>query len=333
MSAFEAILENAREAGKVVAFPEPEDARILPAARRLLDEQILTPVLVGNQDKVQAAAIKHGVVLDGLKQVDPATSPDRIATYVEMLAPRFATKGVSPEELAGMLLDPLWFAAAMVKNGEADGSLAGAAHTTGETLRAALKIIRPAEGARLVSSFFLMALQKPLPSGEAMLAFADCALVPDPAPDELADIAMRTAAGFRNLTGLVPRVALLSFSTAGSADHPAVRKVVEAREILATLQPDFEFGGELQLDAAILPEIGRAKAPDCPVAGRANVLIFPDLNSGNIGYKLVQRLAGAEVVGPILGGLAKPANDLSRGCSIDDVVLTAAATALQSMEN
>jgi phosphate acetyltransferase len=333
MNSFEAILQNARKAGKIIAFPEPDDARILPAARRLKDDQILTPILVGDRDRVQAAAARLGVALDDLKMVDPRTEQDRIATYVEMLAPRFATKGVSPEELAELLLDPLWFAAAMVKNGEADGSLAGAAHTTGETLRAALKIIRPAQGAKIVSSFFLMALREPLPSGESILAFADCALVPDPGPEELADIAVRTAAGFRNLTGLVPRVALLSFSTAGSADHPAVRKVVEAREILESLRPDFEFGGELQLDAAILPEIGRAKAPDCPVAGRANVLIFPDLNSGNIGYKLVQRLAGAEVVGPILGGLAKPANDLSRGCSIDDVILTAAATALQSLES
>ncbi len=333
MSAFHSLLLKAREAGKTLVFPEPDDPRILPAARRLQDEQILTPILVGDRDRIQEAAGKLGVDPDGLAQADPAREPDRAERFQEMLAPRFQAKGVSREELARLLRDPLYFAAAMVKAGEADGSLAGAAHTTGDTLRAALKVIRPAEGVKIVSSFFLMALRKHLPSGDSILAFADCALVPDPAPDELADIAIRTASGFRKLTGMEPRVALLSFSTAGSADHPAVRKVVEAREILETLSPDFEFGGELQLDAAILPEIGRSKAPGIPVAGRANVLIFPDLNSGNIGYKLVQRLGGAEVVGPILGGLSRPANDLSRGCSVEDVVLTAAATALQSVGN
>lgn len=329
MNPFQAIMDNARKVRRTIAFPEVDDHRILPACRRLQSEGIVRPILVGSGEDLRKTAAHLEVDLDGLVHVDPENEADKMERYLDLLEAGFAKKGVDREGLQDLLRQPLYFAAAMVRAGDADASLAGAAHTTGETLRAALRVIRPAEGARIVSSFFLMALTEPLPSRESILAFADCALVPDPDPDELADIAMRTAAGYRNLLGKEPRVALLSFSTAGSADHPMVRKVSAAREALAALKPDFLFDGELQLDAAILPEIGRSKAPDSPVAGRANVLIFPDLNSGNIGYKLVQRLAGARVVGPVLGGLARPANDLSRGCSVEDVVLTAAATALQ----
>jgi len=329
MNPFQAIVDNAKQVRRTLVFPEVDDDRILPAVRRLQSERIVDPILVGPGDALKVAASRLGVDLNGLRHVDPATDTESMNRYLDMLEERFAKKGVDRDGLKELLGQPLYFAAAMVKAGDADGSLAGAAHTTGETLRAALRVIRPAVGAKLVSSFFLMALREPLPSSESILAFADCALVPDPGPEELADIAMRTASGYRNLTGREPRVALLSFSTSGSADHPMVQKVQAAREALARLKPDFPFDGELQLDAAILPEIGRSKAPDSPVAGRANVLIFPDLNAGNIGYKLVQRLAGAKVVGPVLGGLSRPANDLSRGCSVEDVVLTAAATALQ----
>ncbi len=329
MNSFAPILENARQVQRTIVFPEVDDHRILPAARRLLSEGIVKPVLVGPGDALRDAAVRLGVDLDGLKHVDPAAAEERMARYIALLEERFAGKGVDRDGLEQLLLQPLYFAAAMVRAGDADGSLAGAAHTTGETLRAALRVIRPDPAAKIVSSFFLVALREPLHSGESVLAFADCALVPDPDPDELADIAWRTALGYRKLTGREPRVALLSFSTAGSADHPMVQKITAAREALAARKPDFPFDGELQLDAAIMPEIGRSKAPGSPVAGNANVLIFPDLNSGNIGYKLVQRLAGAAVVGPLLGGLLRPANDLSRGCSVEDVVLTAAATALQ----
>ncbi len=329
MNRFQAMVDNARQVRRTLVFPEVDDHRILPAARRLQSEGIVTPILVGSGDALKAAAARLDVDLDGLRHVDPGAEAERMSRYLDLLEEGFAKKGVDRGALEQLLRRPLYFAAAMVRAGDADGSLAGAAHTTGETLRAALRVIRPAPGVKIVSSFFLVALREPLPSGQSILAFADCALVPDPDPEELADIAMRTALGYRKLTCSEPAVALLSFSTAGSADHPMVHKVTAARDALAALHPDFLFDGELQLDAAIVPEIGRSKAPDSKVAGRANVLVFPDLNSGNIGYKLVQRLAGAQVVGPILGGLARPANDLSRGCSVEDVVLTAAATALQ----
>ncbi len=326
----ERILERARAADRRVAFPEATDPRVLRAARRLADERVVRPLLIGDGTAVRAAAAAAGVDLSDL----PVEEPARLAASPairERLESALGGK-VGADELRARLADPLYLAAALVRGREADGTVAGAVHTTADTLRAALTVIRPAPGVRIVSSFFLMVLNRPTAAGEPVLAFADAGLVPDPDPDQLAEIAARTAHSFRRLVEREPRVALLGFSTLGSARHPALEKVREARRRLARMRPDFEFDGELQADAALVPEVARAKAPDSPVAGQANVLVFPDLNAGNIAYKLVERLAGAQAVGPLLQGLDRPANDLSRGCGVDDIVVAAAVTAVQAAD-
>lgn len=329
MNPFASILARAARHPRRIALPEATDPRILAAAARLASEGIASPVLVGAREAIVARAAELGIGLSGIPVEDPSNSPHRAACEA---AVRRAVEGTrhDPREAVRWIEDPVYFADALVAAGEADGCVSGAAHTTADTLRAALRVLRPGPGVKVVSSFFLMALREPAPAGDRILAFADCGLVPYPDAAELADIARRTAASFRRLTGGEPRVALLSFSTKGSASHEAVDKVVQAREALAASIPDFPFDGELQLDAAIDPGVGVSKAPGSAVAGRANVLVFPNLDAGNIGYKLVQRFAGAIAVGPVLQGLSKPANDLSRGCSAEDVVLVSAVTSLQA---
>ena len=318
----ESIIERARNRPCRIVFPEADDARVVEAAGRLAADKVVEPILVGEPP---------GPVPPGVRVIVPAESPrleEFAATYLRLTRAR----GTGPEEARRAAAEPLVHAAMLVRSGDAEGSVAGARHTTAQTLRAALRVIQPKEDIRTVSSFFIMVHADRSLGHRGAFIFADCGLVEQPSAGELAEIALMSAASARQLLGCEPRVALLSYSTRGSAEHDMLRGVREAGKILQARAPDLCADAELQLDAAIVPEIAASKAPDSPVAGRANVLIFPDLNAGNIGYKLVQRFGGARALGPLTQGLRRPANDLSRGCSSQDIYEVAAVTAVQSIE-
>ena len=327
MAIIDVLKEKAKADKKTIVLPESEDRRTYEAAAKILKEGIANIVLVGTDEDVK----KHGEGLDltGIQVVDPATS-DKTAAYIDKLVELRSKKGMTPEQAKEILLNQyLYYGVMMVKMGDADGMVSGACHSTADTLRPCLQILKTKPGTKLVSAFFLMEVPNCEFGENGTFVFADCGLNQDPNPEELAAIAASSAESFRSLVGAEPKVAFLSHSTKGSAKHALVDKVVEATKIAREQNPDLKLDGEMQLDAAIVPSVGEAMAPGSEVAGHANVLIFPNLDAGNIGYKLVQRLAKAEAYGPVTQGIAAPVNDLSRGCSADDIVGVVAITAVQ----
>lgn len=313
--------QKASQKKKTIVLPESHDERVLKAAEILTKEKIVNVITLGDEKVIQNNAKKLNVNLNGVQIINPVTS-EKFNQFSETLFELRKHKGLTSDEAKNLMKKDLFFGAMLVREGIADGSVAGSASATADVLRAAIQCVGMAEGISIVSSFFLMIFP------EITYSFADCAVVPNPTEEQLADIAISTADNHKKLTNEIPYVAMLSFSTKGSAEHELIDKVRNATKFVQSKRKDLIVDGELQFDAAIVESVGKKKAPDSPVAGKANVLIFPDLNAGNIGYKIAQRLGKAEAIGPIVQGLKKPLFDLSRGCSVEDIVNTVAIAAL-----
>ncbi|MDD3411636.1 MAG: phosphate acetyltransferase [Eubacteriales bacterium] len=330
MSAIEKIKAKAKLDVKHIVLAEGSEPRTVQATQKIVSEGIAKVTLLGDKDEIAKVAQETGTDLTGVEIVDPKTS-DKSAGYAATLYELRKAKGMTLEQATDLVTgNTLYFGTMMVKMSDADGMVAGAINSTGNVLRPALQIIKTAPGISCVSGSFIMEVPNSPYGDNGVLVFGDCAVMPDPTADELAAIAIASAQTARQMTGMEPKVAMLSFSTKGSAKHDNVTKVQQATAKVHELAPELDCDGELQADAALVESVGALKAPGSKVAGHANVLIFPDLQAGNIGYKLVQRFAGASAIGPVLQGLAKPVNDLSRGCSVDDIVGTVAVVAVKA---
>lgn len=331
MSFIENVKQRAKKQMKTIILPEAEDIRVIEAASKVIEQGFAKVILLGNEEQIRKDANDKNLDLNGIEIIDPNKS-EKKEEYAEALFELRKKKGMTLEEAKKIILEPIYYGMMMLKNNEADGLVSGAAHSTANTLRPALQILKTAPDTKLVSAFFVMVVPDCEYGSNGTFIFGDSGLNANPNPEELSEIAISSSKSFKQLVGEEPKVAMLSYSTYGSAKSELTEKVIEATKLLKEKEPDLKADGELQLDAAIIPEVAKSKAPDSPIAGEANVLIFPDLDAGNIGYKLVQRLAKAEAYGPLCQGIAKPVNDLSRGCSYQDISGVIAITAVQAQK-